>query len=139
MTEKNISSIIVAMSKRKTGGAGKTFRPRKSINKAPAETVGFYADSLSNGEKERLPEARQLEGLDEEIALLRVKLNHLVAEHPDDMDGLIKAVRLLVQAVATKYRLSPQAEDDLLKNAAGVFEGIGKMVSPEIFRTGVEE
>lgn len=127
------------MSKRKTNSAGKSAKPRRAVNKAPTEPGGFYAGSLTNGEKERLPEARQVKGLDEEIALLRVKLSQLVVEHPDDMDGLVKAVRLLVQAVATKYRLSPQAKDDLLNNVAGVFEGIGKMVSPEIFRTSEEE
>lgn len=122
------------MPRRKGDSAKKSVRPRKAASKTPAEGPGFYADALSNGEKERLPEARQMEGLDEEIALLRVKLSQLVAEHPDDMDGLIKAVRLLVQAVATEYRLSPQAEDDLYKAFAGVVNGIGGMMLPEAFR-----
>ena len=127
------------MSKRKGIIPKKVIQPRKTANKAPVDGQGFYADALSNGEKQRLPEAREMEGLDEEIALLRVKLNQLVAEHPDDMDGLVKAVRLLVQAVAIKYRLSPQAENDLLKSAAGVVNGIAGMLMPEAFKVVKEE
>ncbi|MBF8264952.1 MAG: hypothetical protein HW384_816 [Dehalococcoidia bacterium] len=127
------------MSKRKSFNPKKVPRPTSPTDKIPSEPRGFYADALSNVEKERLPEARQLEGLDEEIALLRVKLNQLVAEHPDDMDGLVKAVRLLLQAVATKYRLSPQAKNDLYESFAGVMKGIGGMMLPEAFRLDKEE
>ena len=127
------------MSKRKNNSPGKTVKPRRKVTNTNSEGGGFYADALTNGEKERLPEARQLEGLDEEIALLRVKLNQLVTEHPDDMDGLVKAVRLLLQAVATKYRLSPQAKNDLYENFAGVINGIGGMMLPEAFKLIKEE
>ncbi|MDO8636829.1 MAG: hypothetical protein Q7R34_11475, partial [Dehalococcoidia bacterium] len=99
----------------------------------------FYTDSLTKGEKERLPEARQVEGLDEEIALLRVKLNQLVAKHSDDTDGLVKTVRLLLQAVAIKYRLSPKAKDDLYESLAGVINGVGGIMLPEAFKMDKEE
>ncbi|MBI4286808.1 MAG: hypothetical protein HY671_00065 [Chloroflexi bacterium] len=128
-----------AMSRRKRTTAKKVATPPRVADKAPADAQGFYSDSLSDAERERLAEARRLEGLTEEIALLRVKLSGLMAEHPDDMDGLIKAVRLLVQAVATKYRLSPEAKDDLLKSVADVVNGVGREMLPDAFRTAAEE
>ncbi|MBI4289775.1 MAG: hypothetical protein HY671_15270, partial [Chloroflexi bacterium] len=88
-----------AMPKRKTSNKRQTTKPHKTTNKAGIKPRSFYTDSLTNGEKERLPDARKVEGLDEEIALLRVKLNQLVGKHSDDTDGLVKTVRLLLQAV----------------------------------------
>ena len=69
---------------------------------------GFYRKSLTEAEKwER---ARQMEGLDEEIALLRVMLKEALEERPQDMQLIAKGVDLLVKAVAAKYRLSPKAQ-----------------------------
>ena len=42
--------------------------PAETLKKAP----GFYAEALSAAERMRLPKARNVEGIDEEIALLRV-------------------------------------------------------------------
>ncbi|MBI4232898.1 MAG: hypothetical protein HY686_00465 [Chloroflexi bacterium] len=85
----------------------------------------FYAQALTEAERLRLPRARQVEGLDEEIALLRVRLLRLVEEQPQSFDLLLKGVALLVRAVATRYRLSPKAQEDLAGSIAGVLEGIG--------------
>ncbi|MEK7282123.1 MAG: hypothetical protein AAB037_07235, partial [Chloroflexota bacterium] len=74
------------------------------------------------------------EGLDEEIALLRVKLSQLLIEHPEDTDLLLKGVGMLVRAVAARHRLSKKAEDDLYQNVLGVVRGIGGAMFPEGFR-----
>ena len=47
--------------------------------------------------------------LDEEIALMWVRLVSHAKEHPEDFDLLLKRVAFLVQAVVTHYRLSPAA------------------------------
>ena len=102
-------------------------------NQSPrlSEPTGFYEEVLSRAERMRLSRARQVEGLDEEIALLRVRLSRLVQEHPEKLELLLKGINLLVRAVSIKYKLSPQSERDLSQSIANVLRGIGTFVLPE--------
>ena len=86
----------------------------------------FYTAALTEAEKMRLPLAREMEGLDEEIALLRVRLVTCALEHPDKFDLLIKGVAMLTKVVSIRYRLSPDAKEDLESSLAGVLEGVGR-------------
>ncbi|MGD0765233.1 MAG: hypothetical protein ABR978_02870 [Dehalococcoidia bacterium] len=47
----------------------------------------FYESALSAAERENLPQARDVEGLDEEIAVLRLRLRSVLKEHPDNMNS----------------------------------------------------
>jgi len=97
------------------------------------EAQGFYEEVLSEAERLDLPEARQMEGLDEEIAVMRVRLKRALEERPEDVQLIAKGLDLLVKAVAAKYRLSPKARKDLSDSIAGVVEGIGAVLYPEGF------
>jgi len=94
-------------------------------------TRSFYSQALTQAERVRLSRARRIEGLDEEIALIRLRLHRLAKEHPDRLELLIKGMRLLIQAVAAKYRLSPNSQEDLFHNVMGVLRGIGDALRPE--------
>ncbi len=94
--------------------------PRRSV--PPGE---FYAGALSEAERLRLAKAREVEGLDEEIALLRAQLQKLVEEHPERLDLLYKGMGLLLKAVTARYKLSPASQDDLAESIAGVLKGVG--------------
>jgi hypothetical protein len=100
-------------------------------NGIPSDVKDFYSRALSKAERVRLAKARQVEGIDQEIALLRLKLRQLVEKHPDKLDLLFKGVNLLLRAVATRYRLSPRAEDDLSKSITGVLQGVGHALGLE--------
>lgn len=104
---------------------------RRRRSKPKAE--GFYASALSEAERLLLSEALEVEGLDEEIALLRVRLMKALEEHPENMQLLLKGVELLVKAVAARYRLSKKVEQDLYQNVLGVLRGIGGAIWPEVF------
>ena len=97
------------------------------------EAQGFYEKALSEAERRELPEARQMEGLDEEIAVMRVRLQQALKERPEDVQLIAKGLNLLVKAVAAKYRLSPKARKELSDSIAGVVEGIGAVLYPEGF------
>ncbi|MBM2827428.1 MAG: hypothetical protein HW403_1492 [Dehalococcoidia bacterium] len=88
--------------------------------------ASFYEDVLTEGEQMLMSEALDIDGLDGEIALLRVKLQQALVEHPENMEVLMKGVGLLVRAVATQYRLSPKAKGQLTDSIVGVLEGIGE-------------
>ncbi len=102
-------------------------------DKSAASTSGFYASALTRAERSRLSKARAAEGLDEEIALLRIRLYSLASEHPEQLELLLKGVTSLVRAVALKYKLSDKPVEDLSRNIAGVLRGIGGALEPERF------
>jgi hypothetical protein len=80
----------------------------------------FYETALSEAERLKLEAALDIEGLDEEVALLRFLLRKAIEEHPEDIPLMTKGAELLVKAVATKYRLSPKSKRDLANNLAAV-------------------
>ena len=106
--------------------------PRRP-SKPPAQPLEFYEEALSQAERVRLSRARQIQGLDQEIALLRVRLGRLAGEQPENLELLIKGIGMLVRAVSAKYRLSHEAEDDLYQSLLGVLKGVGNVLLPEGF------
>ncbi len=98
---------------------------RRSRAKAPALKKGFYRRALSEAEQVLLPEAKEVEGLDEEIALLRVKLSSALNEQPQNMPLLLRGVDLLVKAVAARYRLSAKSQENLAQAIDSVLKEIG--------------
>lgn len=101
-------------------------RPRRKAS-------GFYAGSLDSTEQAQLGEALAIDGLDEEIALLRVRLRRVLEEEPEDTEFLLKSIALLARLTAVRYRLSKTAEDDLYQSMLGVIKGIGGAIWPEAF------
>ncbi|MBI3980290.1 MAG: hypothetical protein HY331_19115 [Chloroflexi bacterium] len=85
------------------------------LDALPAEHKGYYQKALA------------VEGLDGEIALLRV----LILTHVDKPELVIKAVTLLARTVATRYRFSKAQEEGLYESLVGVLRGIGDIVLPE--------
>lgn len=77
--------------------------PRGNQN---ARKHGFYSQVLDEAEKLQLDEARSVEGIDEEIAILRVKLLQLIDEHPDRIDMQVIAANTIARLIRTKFNIS---------------------------------
>ena len=90
----------------------------------------FYADSLTESERRLLPAARKMEGLEEEIAVLRVKLNTALKDNEKDFELMAAGVGMLVRAVATQYRLSPKARKELADQMSAVLNSLGDQLLP---------
>jgi len=86
---------------------------------------GFYQSALS--------EAAEMHGLDDEIAVLRVKLRTALEENPQDVKLMFKGLELLVKALAARYRLSQRAEDELSERVEAVLRDLGAPLYPEVF------
>jgi len=93
----------------------------------------FYEEALSAAERLELEEARRLEGLDEEIALLRLKLKRALEEEPQNLGLIVKGLELLVRAVSAHYRLSREDEEGLAQGLRAVLREIGARLYPEGF------
>ena len=114
---------------------GRTAQRRAPRRKRHAKLAqDFYGSALDAAERIELEAASDIEGLDKEIALLRVKLRGLVSERPEELQLMLRGIELLVKAVSARYRLSKDAEEDLADSLGNVIRGVGGQLMPEAFR-----
>jgi hypothetical protein len=98
-----------------------------------AVVEGFYHEALTEAEREDIALARGMPGLDEEIAVLRLRLRSALEEHPENLTLMLKGIELLVKALSARYRLSKDAKADISASIEGVLREIGGRVYPEGF------
>jgi len=89
--------------------------PRGNQN---ARKHGFYSRVLNEAHTLRLVDAREVEGIDEEIAYVRVKLLSLIEDHPDYVDLQLRAVATIARMVRTRFHISSGGNRSL-KDAIG--------------------
>jgi len=88
----------------------------------------FYRAAIDAAERLRLAEARRVEGLDDEIALLRLRVaRQIEAEGLDNLP--LRELELLVRALRARHQLTRQDQRDLLDNLAGVLDGFTKALA----------
>jgi hypothetical protein len=80
--------------------------------KQPARR-GFYLPALDDVSELKLEEARGVEGLDEEIAMLRLKLRDLLQEQPGEVDLHLRAATVLANLVRVRYAVSKEEKKGL--------------------------
>ena len=83
-----------------------------------ARKHGFYSKVLDEAEQLDFMLATGVEGIDDEVALLRVKIKSLVAHDPDNIALICKAINTLARVVGAKYNLHRKDKQGL-KNAIG--------------------
>jgi hypothetical protein len=89
-------TVIPTQTKRKRGGQKGNRNARKH---------GFYSGTLSPAETRQLWNITNLEGVDPEIAFIRVKLQSSLQYDPGNRRVIIEASRLLVKWYSANYRL----------------------------------
>jgi len=67
---------------------------------------GFYSRALDELKELELEEASHIEGIDEEIALLRMKLRELLEKQPDKIDLQLEAVNIIARLVRIQYQIT---------------------------------
>lgn len=101
-----------------------------AARRARAAARNFYCQALDQAERQDLERAREIEGLDDEIALMRVRLKRAVEERPEDVQLFVKGLDILVRAVGARYRLSPKSRKDLAENLAATLNSLGDQLLP---------
>jgi len=95
-----------------------------------ARKHGFYSKVLDESEQLDFALANGVEGIDEEVALLRVKIKSLIAHDPDNITLIMKAINTLARVVSTKYNLSK-------KDKKGLKEAIGNVLKDIALPLGI--
>ena len=78
-----------------------------------------------------MEEAFHVEGVDEEIALLRVKLRELLKEQPERIDLHFEAANIIARLVKTRYQITREQKKSLK-------EAIQKVLTELAVPAGVE-
>ncbi len=102
----------------------------------------FYARALNVAEQLEMEEACQVDGVDDEIALLRVRLRTLAESSPERIDIQLDVVNAIARLVRTRYQISSEQKRSLKTAIAKVLEevavplgiGIGVGVSGSLKR-----
>jgi ubiquinone biosynthesis protein COQ9 len=91
---------------------------------AKGKKHGFYSQALDEAERLGLEEARGMEGIDEEIAILRVKLRELIVAEPERFDLHIEAANTIARLVKTRFNINKEQRKSLKEAIAKVLTEI---------------
>ena len=83
-----------------------------------ARKHGFYAKVLDEAEQLDFELATGVEGIDDEIALLRVKIKSILENDPEDIRLIMQATNTLAGLVKTRYNIAKEQKKGL-KEAIG--------------------
>ncbi len=89
-----------------------------------ARKHGFYSRALGEREKAAFEEARDVEGIDEEIALLRVKIKSLVEYDPQNIQLIMRAVEYIGRLIRIKNNISKNDKKGLLDAVSNALKDI---------------
>ena len=82
----------------------------------------FYRAVLDEAEQIAMQTAAEMEGLDSEIEVLRVKLRKIVKGKNPNLKLMIRAMDMLNRLVSTRYRISKRSQKDLAASIAAVLQ-----------------
>ncbi len=94
---------------------GKRGAPEGNQN---ARKHGFYSRVLDEAERLDFELATGVEGIDDEIALLRVKIKSLLERDPENIKLIMQATNTLARLVRTRYNIGKEDKQGL-KEAIG--------------------
>jgi len=94
---------------------GKRGAPKGNQN---ARKHGFYSKVFDEAERLDFEMATGVDGIDDEIALLRVKIKSLLERDPENIKLIMQATNTLARLVRTRYNISREDKKGL-KEAIG--------------------
>jgi hypothetical protein len=89
-----------------------------------ARKHGFYSKVLDEAEQLDFELATGVEGFDDEIALLRVKIKSLLENDPENIRLLMQATESLVRLVRAKYNITKEQKKGLKEAIGNVLRDI---------------
>ena len=89
-----------------------------------ARKHGFYSRVLDEAEQIDFELATGVEGIDDEIALLRVKIKSILKNDPENIKLITQATDALARLVRTRYNISKEDKKGLKEAIGNVLRDI---------------
>ncbi len=89
-----------------------------------ARTHGFYSNALNDTEKEDIEFAAGIGDIDDEVALLRVKIKEVLGRDPENVKLLMEATNTLAGLVIKKYQINKKQQKGLKGEIGKLLRGI---------------
>ena len=89
-----------------------------------ARKHGFYSRVLTEAGQVELESASQIEGVDQEIAFLRVKLKQLADQHPERLDLQLEAANTIARLIRTHYQITREQKQTLRESIQKVLTDV---------------
>ena len=89
-----------------------------------ARKQGFYSRVLDEAEQLDFELASDVNGIDDEIALLRVKIKSILGDEPKNLKLLVEATNALERLVRTRYRITKEQRKGLKEAIGSVLRDI---------------
>ena len=89
-----------------------------------ARKHGFYSRALNEVEQLDFEKATKVDGIDEEIALLRVKIKSVLEHDPENIKLLIQATNTLIRLVRTRYNIGKEDKQGLKEAISNVLRDV---------------
>ena len=86
--------------------------------------TGFYARVLDEAEKLDFELASGVDGIDDEIALLRVKIKSIMGDDPKNLKLLVEATNALERLIRTRYKITKEQRKGLKEAIGNVLKDI---------------
>jgi hypothetical protein len=97
----------------------KTIPKKKISNRNKTE---FYARVLDEAEKLDFETAVELDGIDNEITILRVKIKYILEKQPENIRLIMEATNMLGRLVKTRYNITKEQKRGLKEAIGNVLE-----------------
>ena len=89
-----------------------------------ARKHGFYSKVLDEAERLDFELASGVEGIDDEIALLRVKIKSILERDPENVKLIMRATNALERLIRTRYNISKEDKKGLKEAIGNVLKDI---------------
>jgi uncharacterized protein YjcR len=89
-----------------------------------ARTHGFYSKALDDTEKDDMELAIGISDIDDEIALLRVKIKAVLARDPENVKLIMQATNALAELMIKKYQINKEQKKGLKIAIGNVFRDV---------------
>jgi len=89
-----------------------------------ARKHGFYSKVLDEAERLDLELASGVEGIDDEIALLRVKIKSILEYDPENIRLIMEATNTLAKLVKTRYNITKEQKKGLKEAISNVLRDV---------------
>ena len=89
-----------------------------------ARKHGFYSKVLDEAEQLDFELASGVEGIDDEIALLRVKIKSILEKDPENISLIMQATSALERLVKTRFNITKEQRKGLKEAIANVLRDV---------------